>query len=63
LVTTAAAVSAMNGSSVCLYTSGKLGPPGHGDLRLVGICVCSGIHKDSKPRSSVACASSPGVML
>ena len=35
-----------------LYSSGSSGPPGHGDRRLTGMCVCSGNHNDSKPRSS-----------
>ena len=51
-VTVAAAARATNGSSVRRYSSGSSGPPGHGVRRLVGMCVCSVTHSDSKPRSS-----------
>ena len=59
-VVLAAAASATNGSCVCQYSCGRSPPPGQGDLRLVGMCVCSGNQSDSKPRSSASLASSPG---
>ena len=31
-----------------------LAPPGHGLVRLAGICVCSGTQSDSKPRCSTS---------
>src|ERR1700730_10842760 len=58
LVTTAAALRATKGSSVCQYSRGRLGPPGHGLLRLAGIWGCSGSQIDSKPRASSSRASS-----
>src|SRR5688572_14938326 len=57
VVAAAAAVSATNGSSVCLYCSGSW-PPANGLRRLVGMCVCSGTHSDSKLRASASRASS-----
>ena len=61
-VAAAAAVSATNRSSVCEYSFGRSGPPGQGDLRLAGMCVCSGKKSDSKPCASTSRASSPGPM-
>ena len=46
------------GSTVCQYSFGSVAPPGHGLRRDVGMCVCSGNHSDSKPRSSLARARS-----
>src|SRR5262249_51116602 len=60
VVTVAAAVSATNGSQLCQYSSGRAAPPGRGLRRLAGMCVCSGNHTDSKPRSSRARAISSG---
>ena len=61
-VAAAAEVSATNRSSVCEYSRGSSGPPGQGDLRLAGMCVCSGKKSDSKPCASASRASSPGAM-
>src|SRR3989441_3810841 len=57
-VAAAAAVSATKGSRVCLYCSGSCWPPANGLRRLVGMCVCSGTHSDSKLRASASRASS-----
>jgi hypothetical protein len=58
VVTAAAVASATNGSWVCQYSLGSVGPPGHGLRRDTGMCVCSGSQSDSKPRSSAARARS-----
>ena len=58
VVTAAAVASATNGSSVCQYSRGRVGPPAHGLRRLAGMWVCSGTKSDSKPRCSAARASS-----
>ena len=58
LLAVAAAVSAMNGSIVCLYMRGISPPPGYGVSRLVGTCECSATQSDSKPACSSAGASS-----
>ena len=57
-VAAAANDSDTNGSCVCEYSRGRSPPPGKGDLRLAGICVCSGTNSDSKPRASNSRASS-----
>src|SRR5262245_33395957 len=59
-VTAAAAASETKRSCVCQYSCGNSAPPGHGLRRLAGMCVCSGNHTDSKPRSSRARAISSG---
>lgn len=61
VVTTAAAVSATNGSSVRLYSSASsLSPVGGGVLRLTGMCVCSGRYSEPSPRTSTSRARSSG---
>ena len=40
----------------------QLTTPGHGDLRLVGIWLCSGSQMNSKSRSSASIARSGGCM-
>jgi hypothetical protein len=62
LVAALAAMSATNGSYDDQYSLGSSPPPGHGLRRLAGMCVCSGNHTDSKPRSSSARASSSGAI-
>ena len=57
-VEAAAYASPTKGSTVCLYSSGSVLPPGHGLRRLVGMWVCSGTKSDSKPRASASRASS-----
>jgi len=59
-VAAAAAPRATRGSRARLYLSsmGWSGATGHGVRRLVGMWVCSGSHRLSKPRASQARASS-----
>ena len=59
VVAAAAMARATNGSCVCQYSLGRLGPPGQGLRRLFGMCVCSGRKSDSNPRCSASRASSP----
>ena len=56
----AAAVSATKGSREREYSGGNSPPPGKGVRREVGMCVCSGNHRDSKPRASTSAPSSSG---
>ena len=63
VVAAAAKDSEMNGSRVCAYSFGSSPPPGQGDFRLIGICVCSGTNSEAKPRSSSARANSSMLML
>ncbi len=46
-VAAAANDSATNGSKVRLYFSGSTSPPGQGETRFVGMCVCSVKNSDS----------------
>ena len=62
VVAATAAVTATNRSNVCAYLRGSSRPPGHGDSRLAGMCVCSGKNSDSWPRSSASRARSAGAM-
>ena len=59
-VAAAQAPKATNGSWERQYCRGSSPPPGNGVLRLVGMCVCSGKNRLSKPRSSTARAISMG---
>ena len=62
-VTEAAAARATKGSRHRRYCSGSSASPvGGGVSRLVGMWVCSGTHRESKPRSSAARASSATAM-
>ena len=63
-MTAAAIDSATNGSSVRLYSSrSSASPVGGGVSRLVGICVCSGMYSEYRPRSSAARARSTGPIV
>ena len=46
-----------------MYSLGSGPPAGQGVSRLAGIWVCSGTHRDSKPRSSQATANSAAGMV
>src|SRR5215471_5353669 len=62
VVAVTAAVAATNRSKVCAYLRGSSRPPGQGDWRSAGMCVCSGKNSDSCPRSSASRAMSAGAM-
>src|SRR6516165_2902444 len=62
VVTVTAAVTATNRSKVRAYLRGSSRPPGQGDWRSAGMCVCSGKNRDSCPRSSASRAMSAGAM-